>query len=244
MTRRLLFACALALTPLPAPAALPGRGFDLPNHTWAATHIVLVENEKVVESWKGDLKIGARLPDGAAAYARIKPPAFSPDWLKTAGQQPPAPTGKRMILFLAYVPEYRLEEKGPVWMGAECPGFPRHPPSADTVAWVEGDRVYTIGGRDQMWDGGLGSPDSLANLKDEVERGLKLQRQFEAANAEPDSEKRVTRLVSLLPSVADYADLWGEFDAFPALTKCGKAAVPLLARWAVDLNGRYRHEAM
>jgi hypothetical protein len=242
MTTRLLNALVLALAPLPALAAIPGRGFDLPNHTWAATHIVLVENEKVVESWKGDLKIGANLPDGAAAYARIKPPAFSPDWLKTAGQQPPAPTGKRMLLFLAHMPRYG--EKEAVWMGAECPGFPRHPPSADTVAWVEGDRVYTIGGRDQAWMDGLGSPDSLANLKEEVDRGLKLQKLFEAASADPDLEKRVGRLVALLPSVADYADLWGEFDAFPALTRCGKAAVPILARWAVDPQGRYRHEAM
>ena len=244
MTRPHLIAIVLALTPVPALAAIPGRGFDLPNHTWAATHIVVVENEKVVESWKGDLKIGAKLPEGAAAYARINPPAFSPDWLKTAGQQPPAPTGKRMILFLAHVPEYRLEDKGPVWMGAECPGFPRLPPSADTVVWIEGDRVYTIGGRDQAWMDGLGSPGSLARLKEEVDRGLKLQRQFEAASADPDPEKRVGRLVALLPTVADYADLWGEFDVFPALTRCGKAAVPLLAKWAVDLNGRYRHEAM
>lgn len=243
MDRRLLVAVALAAAAGPALAELPPRGFDPPNHTWAATHIVLVEGETVIESWKGDLKPGARLPDGAAAYARIRPPAFDRGWLAAAGDAPGAVSGKRMVLFLAHVPEYRWEERGPVWMGADRPGFPTHPPAAGNVAWVEGDRVYHVGGWGHGWWSGLGSTGGVAGLREQVGLGLALRARFEAAQAERDPGRRAERLVALAPVLTAYADLWPKHDAVEAVGGCGAAGVPHLAGWATDPGGRFRSEA-
>lgn len=243
MTGRLLIVVAAAAAPGVALAEWTGRGFDPPNLTWAATHIVLVEDEKVVESWTGDLKPGAKLPDGAAAYARIQPPRFDPDWVKASGPKVPAVTGKRMVLFLAHVPVYRQEDRGPVWMGAQCPGFPTHPPAAENVAWVEGDQVYVVGGFGQDWTGGLGSPGTLAGLKEQVGLGLALRARFDAAKADPDPGKRADRLAALVPAVVAYADVWGTWDAFEPVVGCGAAGVPHLVRWATDPKGKFRHDA-
>jgi hypothetical protein len=242
MSTRLLLAAALAASPGLALASIPPRGFDVPNHTWAATHIIVVEDGKVVESWKGNLKVGDKLPEGAAAYARIRPPAFDKDWLDHAGEKPPVVTGKRMVLFLCYVPNYG--EKDPVWMGADCPGFPTHPPSAENVAWIEGTRVYSVGGWSYRWNGGLGSTGGIAALKEEVERGLELQAKFDAAKAERDAGRRVERLIALLGPVHAYSSLWGKHDVIDAVGACGKAAVPKLVEWATDPRTKFRHEAM
>src|SRR5947207_1161657 len=101
MTRYLLLVVVLAAGPERARAEWLGlRAFDAPNYTWVATHVVLVEDGKVVESWKGDLKPGDPLPDGAAAHARVRPPAVDPGWLKRSGENHPPVTGKRLVLFL------------------------------------------------------------------------------------------------------------------------------------------------
>jgi hypothetical protein len=243
MTGRLLVVAALAAAPGAARAEGVGRGFDAPNLTWAATHIVLVEGEKVVESWAGDLKPGDELPDGAAAYARIRPPRLDPDWVKASGRKPPVLPGKPMVLFLAYVPDETEEDKRRVWMGAECPGFPSHPPSARNVAWVEGDRVYVLGGMNHEWLEGLGSPGTLAGLREQVGLGRALRARFDAAKAEPDPAKRADRLAALAPAVVTYAGLWGKYDAFDPVAGCGAAGVPHLVRWATDPEGKARHEA-
>jgi len=242
MTSRVLVAAALAAFSGSAIASIPPPGFDVPNHTWAATHIVVIEDEKVVESWKGDLKVGDKLPDGAAAYARIRPPAFDKDWLDHAGEKPPAVTGKRMVLFLCYMPKYR--EKDPEWMGADCPGFPTYPPSAANVAWIEGKRVYSVGGWGYRWNGGLGSSGGIAALKEEVEFGLELRGKFEAAKSERDPGRRAERLIALFGSVNSYSSLWGKHDVIDAVGACGKAAVPKLVEWATHPKTKFRDEAM
>jgi hypothetical protein len=242
MSTRLLLAATLSAIPGSALAEIRGRGFDVPNHTWAATHIVVTEDEKIVESWKGNLKVGDKLPEGAAAYARIQPPAFDPEWVEQSGDKAPTVTGKRMVLFLCYMPEYG--QKDPVWMGAQCPGFPSHPPSAVNVAWIEGKRVYSVGGWNYRWYRGLGSAWGIAALKEEVERGLELQAKFEAAKAERDPGRRAERLIALVGPVNAYSSLWGKHDVIDAVGACGKAAVPKLVEWATDPKTKFRDEAM
>jgi hypothetical protein len=247
MIRRLVIVVAVAAAPGAVRAEWIGRGFDLPNLTWAATHIVLVEDGKVVESWKGDLKPGAKLPDGAAGFARIKPPAFDPDWVERSGEKPPAVSGRRLVLFLAHVPRYGAEDRDPEWMGAACPGFPDHPQSLppNSVAFVEGDRVYTAVGLGGLGTAGyaLRPAGGVAGLREIVGLGLDLRARFAAAKADPDPQKRADRLAALLPAVTGYTGLWGLGDVMYAVAGCGDAGVPHLVEWATDPKGKDRDKA-
>jgi hypothetical protein len=224
MTGRLLIVIAVAAAPGVARAEWLGvRGFDAPNLTWSATHIVLVENGKVVESWTGHLKAGAKLPDWAAGNASRQPPQFDPEWLKTTGEKPPPISGKRMLLFLSDGPSHRM--------------------SGDNTAWVEGDRVYVVEGPGGLTSGLWSTPGTLAGLKEQVNLGLDLRARFDAAKAEPDKAKRADRLAALVPAVRAYADGWGTHDAFNLVADCGAAGVPYLVRWATDPKGKFRHDA-
>src|SRR4051794_23519793 len=115
MTGRVLIALTLAAAPVPGFAEVAPLDADVRSLTWRATHIVVVEDGSVVESWEGDLKPGAELPDGAAGFARIKPPAFDRHWLDRSGEAPPAVSGKRRVLFLAHVPRYGGADRDPEW---------------------------------------------------------------------------------------------------------------------------------
>src|SRR5262245_42093587 len=91
--------------------------YDPQKNTWNATHIVVAEGGKVVESWKGDLKAGDPLPEHAARFTRVPVPGPDP-WSKLTGEKPPVVSGKRMVLFLAHVPQEGQDPKTLVWMGA------------------------------------------------------------------------------------------------------------------------------
>jgi hypothetical protein len=241
MTGRLFATLAMAAIPV------PGLAEDLPefepqHNTWNATHIVVVEDGKVVESWKGDLKTGATLPEGAARFTRIRVPGPDP-WQKSSGDKPPTVTGKRMVLFLAHVPQQGGDPKTPVWMGAYAPGHPSIEVTAADVAWVEGDRVYTA--YQPINPGGYALTESggIAGLRQRVDVGLALRAQFEAAKADKDPAKRAERLAVLTPFVSNYAGYYGVSDCFEALGTCGRTAVPLLTKWATEHKGKFRGEA-
>jgi hypothetical protein len=88
--------------------ALLGPSFDLDNCSWDATHIVVVAkgqvidgNVTVVESWRGDLKIGDKLtiPE-LAEFADAKRREIRPPFAPNRQQNPDHVTCSRMVLFL------------------------------------------------------------------------------------------------------------------------------------------------
>jgi hypothetical protein len=128
-------------------------------------------------------------------------------------------------------------------MGAECPGFPSHPPSAQNVAWVEGDRVYTMGAVYGVGTYALRPDGGIAGLKEKVELGLALQARFEAAKADPDPGRRAERLVALTPFVSKLS-FYGRSDCVWEVSRCGKAAVPHLVSWEKEPKGEHQSTAL
>ena len=218
--------------------------FDPHQNTWRATHIVVVEGGKVVESWKGDLKAGTALPEGAARFTRVPVPGPSP-WPRPAGEKPPAVSGKRMILFLAHVPEDEGDSNQKAWTPADSPGHKFNEVTATaTVAWVEGDQVYA--GHQPINPGGyaLTPAGGLAGFRQRVDLGLALRALFDAARAEPDFARRADRLAVLMPVVSKYAGFYAEDECIDEVRRCGKAGVPVLAGWAEHDTPNIRNEAI
>lgn len=236
MTRR-VFTAALILTAAPAPAfgsiLLP---FDAQRNTWASTHIVLVEGGKVVESWTGDLKAGDPLPAEAERFTQI--PVPGPDsWPRPAGEKAPRVSGTRMVLFLAFVAREGGDPKKRVWTGA---GFA----PTSSVAWVEDDSVFSAYQPKNPGGYALTESGGLAGLKQQVDLGLALRKQVEAAIAEKDPGRRAERLVVLTPFVSKYAGYVGLSECVWEVSKCGKPAIPHLARWASDPRGEGWSESL
>jgi hypothetical protein len=227
----------LTLTLLVLPfLSVPASAEELPEFdphlsTWKATHIVVTEGGKVVESWKGDLKVGDALPEGVAPLTKMPVPGLAP-WVKQSGEPAKAVSGKRMVLFLAYAVPRNTGDKKPVWLGANW----RSPPREADVVWIEDDHVYSVyqprnpGGYELIRGG------SVAGLKQRVDLGLAVRAQFDAARAEPDLARRVERLAAVQAVVAAYVGYYGVHDLTEELRKCGTAAVPYLAGWAADRN--------
>ena len=240
MTGRLLaILIALSLTPARGWAETAPLGFDAHKNTWNATHIVVVDDGKVAESGTGDLKVGAALPDGAARFARIPVPGPDPwpaRWGLPAEKLPPI-SGKRMVLFLAFVPRQFAGSKEPVWMGADSAGHHDDPVRPATVAWVEGDRVYTAVGVDGDGTYALTADGGIAGLKQKVDVGLALRAQFDIARVDPDLKRRAERLDVLTPLVAKYADFSAVGDCAIELVRCGAPAGPVFTRWALEGKG-------
>jgi hypothetical protein len=244
MHSRLLFAIVvLGFWPAISTAGvLPS--FDAHGNVWMATHIVVTEGGKVVESWKGDLNVGDTLPEGAAKFTRIAVPDVESGW-ELPGQKLAKVTGKRMILFLAYRAPEGEDPKKPVWMGATWSTYLFNQVySTISVAWVEGDDVYTA------VDGGLVSGSryalikkgTVAGLKQRADLGLALKAEVAAATAEKDLGRRADRLVAIAPFAEKYHS-YALSDCLEAISSCGKAGVPHLIRWAYDQNAQYRSEA-
>ena len=78
MTRHRAIAAGLVMLTSAAASAEILPHFDPQSHTWKATHIVVVGEGKVIESWKGNLKVGDALPDGVARFTRIPLPKPDP----------------------------------------------------------------------------------------------------------------------------------------------------------------------
>jgi hypothetical protein len=217
--------------------------FDPQRNTWNATHIVVVEGEKVVESWAGDLKPGDRLPEGAAGFARIPVPADDPI-RKAERQKLPLVSGKRKILFLTFIPRGKEGSKTSAWTGADWRWTERVGPRPTAVAWVEGEMAYAVYQPVNPGGYAIGEYEPVAALKQQVEVGLALKAQFAAARAEKDTARRAARVVALAPFVSNFAGNYGEVDVIEALGGCGAAAVPYLTRWATGPHTRYSELAL
>jgi len=203
----------------------------LPSHnaqysTWQATHIVVVEEGKVLESWKGNLKAGDKLPKGAVRFTEIPKPGPDP-WRKLSGEPEPVITGKRMVLFLSYELPFEEGAKKPVWMGAAHQSHPFNAiTAAADVVWVEGDRVYSSSQSMNAGGYALQENGGVAALKQRVDIGLALQTMFHDAKKETDDGRRAERIVVLAPLVDKYAGYYGKDNAFEALGRAGVGRQP------------------
>ncbi len=216
--------------------ASAGGFYDAQSNTWNATHVVVVENGRVAESWMGDFKVGDVLPEGDARFTRIPVPGPDP-FRERFGEKLPSVSGKRMVLFLAYVPQEGKDPQKRIWMGADAPGLGYV--SATAVAWVEGDRVYSVYQPINPGDYALRADGTVAGLRQRVDFGLALRTQFAAAKADKNCGRRAERLAFLTPYVAQFAGYYGESDCFEELEKCGKPAVQYLVPWATEEKGKY-----
>jgi hypothetical protein len=229
------------LIPLAAVTYLPSTGlagllpwFDPASNTWNATHIVLTEDAKVVESWKGNLKPGDPLPDGAIRYARSLVPPPSP-FDQIAGREPPKVSGKRTVLFLMHVPENDKPGAKMIWTD---PYFrdPKYFVPEVCVGWVEDGKLYHA--YQPINPGGyrLGEFGKVEALKKEVEKVLSLRNKFDRARAEKDLRTRAALLDEIRPSVGSGAGTLVGYiaahDIAVEFGRCGDAAVPALTRWA------------
>jgi hypothetical protein len=233
----LISAAALGFAPSKC-AALELPPFDAQRNTWNATHVIVIESGKVVESWAGDLKPGDSLPDGAARFARIPVPDVDPIRKTIAEKLPelheklPIVTGKRAILFLVHVPRSDKNTKAPEWIGADFWSRPDDGAHPTAVAWVEAEEVFTVHQPHNPGGYAIGESGRVAALKQLVDVGLALKGQFAAAKAETDLARRADRLAALAPFVSHYAGRVGERDLVEALRACGAPAVKYLAQWA------------
>ena len=212
--------------------------FDAQRNTWSTTHIVVVEGGKVVESWKGDLKVGElRYPKGSRGTRGFPYPVRTRG-SKLSGEKPPVVSGKRMVLFLTFGPQ---QDKDPTTRSGRAPTCRATRPGAvgDGRRLGRGRRgVLRLpadqpGGLCARHDGGI------AGLKQLVDVGLAIRAQFEAAKADPDPGRRAERLAALTPIVANYARYSGKSECIGEVSRCGPAAVPHLAQWATEPTGEY-----
>ena len=222
-------------------SALPP--YDAPTNSWNSTHVVVVEGGKVVESWKGNLKVGDALPEGAARFTRLPVPGFAKE-LFVPDKTHPEITGKRLILFLAYVPILEKDEKKRFWMGADAPGLPSNSVSPTAVAWLEGDKVYTVCQQSRPGPYVLEENGRVAGLRQSVSLGIAIRAQFDAAKSDADPEARAARLIVLISIVSKCAGSYGRSDCFEELGKCGKSAMPYLADWVLEPKAELADDAL
>jgi hypothetical protein len=232
---------SMLLLAILAHPAFPGirASFSLDYSAWDATHIVLVittpndDTFEVVESWKGDLRVGERLvvpeliPASNAAPISRYPKSWSAEIRGGVSELiPRQPVGSRMVLFLkstnGQVPTERTnapEHYG--WQTANRMGSMK----ASTV-WMDSDQLYCF---TQLINPGLSvlhsmSPYSEGELRSRVVEIKGIQEKVTAALATKDGEGRAELLKPYVRS-----------DVFPArqfaleeLGKSGLSAVPTI----------------
>ncbi|HUR53531.1 MAG TPA: hypothetical protein VMZ71_05350, partial [Gemmataceae bacterium] len=240
MTARLLAATfTLALLPAAGRASIAPLPFRAEVNTWRATHIVVVQDGKVVERWLGDFKAGDALPAGADRFVTMPVPTLSKELAADKVQV----TGKRKVIFLAHGPLDGGDPKERHWMGACSAGHHANPDRPTSVAWVEGDRAFTVVGVDRS--GGyelIEEKGGVAAIKRRVDVGLKLKAELAAIKTDPDPTKRAARLAEFEPAARRYADSWASGEVVLEVGKCGAAAVPHLVTWYTqpgNQNGGY-----
>jgi hypothetical protein len=184
-----------------------------------ATHVVLVDSSgTVLESWRGDLKPGAKLP---LKDFKITLEHYIIKGLREkTGEKV---TGKRLVLFLRNNgSKYGGEGTVGGWAGAHwCGDF-----DVSTV-WVEAGKPYAL---EQFINPGphvmspLFGPGTEAGLKDSVQgMNRAVQTRLDKARAEKDLAARAKLLANIVIQTPGLAA-----PAFAGLEWCGADAVPAL----------------
>jgi len=216
------------------PAIRPS--FRLDHSSWHATHIVLAITTpvdgtfKVIESWKGDLRVGERLviPELRPEPNAVPISRYPKEWSEAvrggvSEQIPREPAGSSVVLFLkssadGQVPTSRTDESGRRgWEPSDIMDTMKA-----SVVWMDGDQPYCF---TQLMNPGpsvlSALPYSEEKLRNRVAEIDGIQRNLAAALAAKDGEERAERLKPYVRS-----------DVFPArqfaleeLGKSGPSAV-------------------
>lgn len=209
--------------------------FSLEESGWHATNVMVVtEGDKidgeftVLESWKGKLKAGESISVPSLA-------AFEPQQARSISytftlRKPPAPeyvTGSRMVLFLK-----RSGAAPNTWQPVN-----RYNDMKVSVVWVEEGKAYSFQqpinpGRSVICPSG-----SEEDLKAYLNRILQVQTALTTAAAITDPARRAKALQPFTASKHYYA----RESAFTELSRCGKAALPVLRALLKDQELAYRH---
>jgi len=212
----------LCLTPALRAENLPS--FDVISASKYASHVVVVEDGKVVEGWIGDLEPGTQLfPSGA------KPSPINVEYsfrgigvvdeeveralAKRGLKKVVAVSGKRMVHFLA-------REKPELWESKHLNS--RH--EYNTV-WIEDGQAFAI----MQWiNPGPSGLQPLNMTEDELKSAVQeinqVHHEIEPLLQDRDRAKRAEVLVTMLEPDAK----WRNREVEEALRKCGPAAWPVI----------------
>jgi hypothetical protein len=218
---RFLFAALALLAPTAARAEmLPS--FEAGPCTARATHIVVVSAKgEVLESWRGDLVPGDRVPL-ADMRIELEQEVSTIFGAKVEPGTPTKVTGKRLVLFLRRGgSKFGTGQEVGGWAPAHWFGW-----FNASAVWVEGERAFAL----QQWLNP--GPQTMvptgteAELKKAVrEHSAARAKDFAAARAEKDAAKRADRLAALALDHPGFAP-----EALAGLGWCGPAAVPALRK--------------
>lgn len=219
----LTFVSILLLAPSARAEILPS--FDVVGASKHASHVVVVEDGKVVESWLGDLKPGTQLfPAG------VKPSPMNVEYsfggigvvdeaeeerllAKRGLKRVIAVSGKRLVHFLA-------RENPESWESKHLNSRPEY-----NTVWIEESQAFAIMQWINPGPSGL-QPLNMteAELKSAVQEINKVHHEIEPLLKERDRAKRAEELVKMLELDAK----WRNGEVEEALRTCGPPAWPVI----------------
>jgi hypothetical protein len=238
------FVSLLAIGAIPVGAGIR-PSFELDYCSWNATHIALVQTTpedgvfSVVESWKGDLKLGDSLEvaelkpnkDAVPISSLPKPQGFgSRDVQGISEQIPRQPVGSRLILFLK-----KKEEGGTASPSLGMPQRQWEPASTwggmkVSALWIDGGKGFCFrqwmnpgpSALSECWQFPVASSD-VAVFTARIQRVLQVQKHLaETMAMKNHAEARADRLGRIA-----LGDVWeAQREALDALGKSGTIALP------------------
>jgi hypothetical protein len=225
MPRSLLLTFSLILLLAPAARAEILPSFDVVDASRHASHLVVVEDGKVVESWIGDLKPGTQLlPAGEKPSPMNVEYSFRGIGVVDEAEQERllakrglkrviAVSGKRMVLFLA-------RENPESWESKKLNSRPEY-----NTVWLEEGQAFAIMQWINPGPSGL-QPLNMteAELKSAVQEIHTVHHEIQPLLKERDRAKRAEALVKML----DPETKWRNREVHEALRTCGPAAWPVI----------------
>jgi hypothetical protein len=204
--------------------------FELTTSTWHATHVAVIDASGVVlESWKGDLKSGARipveqwnLPTRETVYYGRSGPEPGPDDPKLPMDAVREVTNARRVFFLKRKGDGDIANAA-TWAPALLFGSEM----SLAVAWLANGEAFGIRDRDDHYPPRM-RPMRLneAQVKSVVRRLVELQQGLHKAARDPDPVARAERMVSFLRPDERLAFL----EAIEVMKGCGKPAWGVVRR--------------
>lgn len=218
--------------------------FDLEGCSWNATHIVVATEGKtidgvfrVLESWRGDLKVGDTIT--IPELASFGPPSartVSDFWFEKPKSGPrTVVTGDRMILFLKQDSSESIPENGdnvtPSSMSIQWKSASFYREWNSSVAWLDEGKSYAF---IQVINPGPSLLVPLSKSEDDLKnRALEVKAAQDALADAAAIVDPVARAEALAP-FTHHELYWAQSAAFEALEKTGKPALPTLRKMLAD----------